>query len=105
MGKYDSYVLRVWRRAHAPSGQWVARLDHIQGHESQSFHDRDTLIAHLVEVLASDEDQGYEPGEVAEDKLGEKDQDDRSQMDGKSLPLADHLSEGSARTGRNIDGC
>jgi hypothetical protein len=97
MSRYDSYVLRVWRRAHAPAGQWVARLDHIQGHESHSFHDRDALIAHLIAALADEE-----PGEGVEVKLGEKDRDDSSPEAGKSVHMADNSPEGSAESGRNI---
>ena len=47
MGQYDSFVLRVWRRAAAGDGQWVGRLEHLQERESRIFHDADTLFSYL----------------------------------------------------------
>jgi|GEM_PF-2317019 len=57
MGQYDSFVLRVWRRA-ASKGAWVGQLEHLQERDSHTFHDVDLLLAHLRATIAPAGKQG-----------------------------------------------
>ncbi len=44
MTKYDSYLLRVWRRRRAGGWEWALRLEHLQDGERLQFDDPQALV-------------------------------------------------------------
>lgn len=51
MATHESFLLRVWWRARSGEGQWVGRLEHLQEHAVQTFHEPEALLAYLRTVL------------------------------------------------------
>jgi hypothetical protein len=53
MGRYDCFILRVWRSQGEHGEQWAGRLEHLSGAETLRFGDPDALLRYLCERIAS----------------------------------------------------
>jgi hypothetical protein len=52
MGRYDCYILRVWRSQGEHGEQWAARIEHVSGTELLRFSDPEALLQYLQERIA-----------------------------------------------------
>ena len=54
MGRYDCFILRVWRSLGEDGEQWAARVEHVSGAEALRFGDPEALLQYLRERIAPD---------------------------------------------------
>ncbi len=47
MTRYDSFLLRIWRRSDAEGEAWAGRLEHVQGGQSLRFTSPEALLSYL----------------------------------------------------------
>ena len=66
MTRYDSFLLRVWRRSGTGAGAWAARLEHVQDGCSVRFNTPEALVAYLqATVVPSPGADGHDRQENA----------------------------------------
>jgi len=65
MDRYDSFIVRVWRRA-GEGARWAGRLEHIQEGTNWRFYDPELLLASLRDALGprgeANGNEGVAPG-------------------------------------------
>lgn len=56
--RYDSLLLRIWRRSGSDAPDWSGRIEHIQEGTALRFSDPHALIAYLWAVIGSEGSPG-----------------------------------------------
>jgi hypothetical protein len=51
MGRYDAFMLRIWRSTAVGGRQWTARLEHLPDGQRLRFTDPEALLAHLEAIM------------------------------------------------------
>lgn len=51
MTRYDSLLLRIWRRNGLDGERWISQVEHVQDGTVLRFKDRDALLAYLALVV------------------------------------------------------
>lgn len=51
MTRYDSLLLRIWRRQGQEGERWISQVEHVQDGTVLRFKDRDALLAYLALVV------------------------------------------------------
>jgi hypothetical protein len=55
MGRYDCFILRIWRSEGEHGEQWAGRIEHVSGTEHIRFNDPEALLHYLRERFAPGE--------------------------------------------------
>jgi hypothetical protein len=54
----STFVLRLWREAGAPAGEWRGEVLHLQAERTARFADAPALFAFVRAQMATAEDEG-----------------------------------------------
>jgi hypothetical protein len=70
MERYDSFLVRVWRRSGNHVQQWSGRLEHVQAQIEVRFGDPDSLMAYLRDAIAPMDGVAVDSQDVTSDGGG-----------------------------------
>ncbi len=85
LNRYDSFVLRVWRRDGADVEQWSGQLEHLQGRSVWRFSDPKAMLALLYEAITGASGPGAD-AEAPEDPIGNVHEQHVPAADGGATP-------------------